>query len=390
METVTDSSAQRRRNLSRMLRAVHVSGGTTRAELTRALRLNRSTIGDLVGALAEAGWVAESAGAPREGAGRPSPLVSPTDRHVVAAVNPELDAVTVGLVGLGGRVIARTRISSPRPTAAEAVEIAAAAIERLAAEHPRARIVSAGVAVPGLVRRGDGVVRLAPDLHWVDEPLGGPLARRLGMPVAVGNDADLGGRAEVAFGAGAGARHLLYLNGGPSGIGGGIVADGMAVAGASGYAGEIGHIAVDPRGPRCACGAMGCFEAVAGRGPLLEALGLAIADDDELEGALVAAAADAAHAVQSVLDAQFGALITALRAGVNLLNPERIVLGGHLAAVWNAIGDDRRARALGDALPVAAEGTTVVVAALGSSRLLIGAAEITWEPLLDDPLGVVG
>lgn len=386
---MTDLGPQRRRNLSRVLRAVHASGCATRAELTRTLRLNRSTIGDLVGALVEAGWVAESAGAPREGAGRPSPLVAPIDRYVVAAVNPELDAVTAGLVGLGGRVIARTRIPSSRPTAAEAVEIAAAAIERLAAEHSESRIVGAGVAVPGLVRRGDGVVRLAPDLHWVDEPLGEALSRRLGLPVAVGNDADLGGRAELAFGAGAGARDLLYINGGPSGIGGGIVANGTAVAGASGYAGEIGHLGIDPRGPRCACGATGCFEAVAGRGALLEALGLAIADDDELESALVAASADPAHRVQGVLDAQFAALAVALRAGVNLLNPSRIVLGGHLAAVWAAIGEDRRSRLLAEALPVAAEGTTVAVAALGSSRLLIGAAAIAWEPLLDDPLGVV-
>lgn len=387
---MTDTSAPRRRNLSRVLRAVHASGGSTRAELTRALRLNRSTIGDLVGALVEADWVAESAGAPREAVGRPSPLVSPSDRHVVAAINPELDAVTAGLVGLGGRVIARTRIPSSRPTAAQAVDIAARAIERLAAEHPAVTVVGAGVAVPGLVRHGDGVVRLAPDLHWVDEPIGEPLSRRLGVPVSVGNDADLGGRAELAFGAGTGTRDLLYLNGGPSGIGGGIVANGGAVAGASGYAGEMGHIAVDPRGPRCACGARGCFEAVAGRGALLEALGLAIADDDELESALATAAAEAAHPVQGVLDAQYDALVIALRAGVNLLNPERIVLGGHLAAMWSAIGDGRRSRALDDALPVAAEGTTVVVAALGSSRLLIGAAEIAWQPLLDDPLGAIG
>ncbi|WAB82480.1 ROK family transcriptional regulator [Microcella daejeonensis] len=383
-----DSSTQRRRNLSRVLRAVHVSGGSTRAELTRALRLNRSTIGDLVGALAEAGWVEERDDAPREGVGRPSPLVVPTARLLVAAVNPELDAVTVALVALGGRVVARTRIPAARPRPAEAVEIAAAAIEELAAAHPESTVVGVGVAVPGLVRTSDGLVRLAPDLHWTDEPLGEPLALRLGLPVAVGNDADLGGRAEVAFGAGAGARDLLYVNGGPSGIGGGLVVNGAAAAGSAGYAGEIGHIGLDPRGPLCACGATGCFEAIAGRASLLAALELTTADDDELERALTAAVAVEGHPVHAVLETHFTALAAALRTSVNLLNPERVVLGGHLAAVWDAVGAVRRGSVLRDALPVSAAETGVVSAALGSSRLLIGAAEIAWEAHLENPLAV--
>src|SRR5690606_10110832 len=93
----------------------------------------------------------------------------------------------------------------------------------------------------GLVRAEDDVVRWAPHLGWRDVSVGGLLADRLGVPVRVGNDASLGARAEQRFGAGRGHRDLVYLNGGASGIGGGVVVGGVLVGGAAGYAGEFGQ-----------------------------------------------------------------------------------------------------------------------------------------------------
>ncbi|WP_241969193.1 ROK family transcriptional regulator [Microcella putealis] len=387
--TPMDAGALRRRNLSAVLELVHRHGGVTRADLTRALGLNRSTIGDLVAVLVEHGWVDERDDAPRSGVGRPSPRVAPSDTRVVAAVNPELDVIDVGLVSLGGQIVARRRVALDHvPSVAETVAITAQTVRELAAEAPHVEVRAVGVAVPGLVRRRDGQVRLAPHLGWREEPLAAPLAEALGMPVSASNDAHLGCRAEQTFGAGVGAGTMLYLNGGPSGIGGGLVVDGRPMDGTAGYAGELGHLGLDPAGPLCACGARGCLEALAPRDALVAAVGLEHPDDDALEEALVAAVAaeDADGAARTEVARQLRWLAVALRGAVNFVNPDRIVLGGHLAALWRCADEAQRASLIADALPASAAEVTIEPAALGAQRLLIGAAELAWDELIADPI----
>ena len=381
--TATDAGRVRQRNLAAVLQLVHRSRGVTRADLTRALGLNRSTIGDLVGALVEAHWVDEIDDAPRETVGRPSPRVVPRNDRLVAAINPELDAIDVALVALGGHVVARRRVPIDSPTVDQAVGIAARVVGELAAEHPSSRIVAAGAAVPGLVRTDDGLVRLAPHLEWRETPFAEPLARALGVPAFAANDAQLGCRAELAFGAGLGARTMVYLNGGASGIGGGIVVNGELVEGRDGHAGEFGHLSVDPLGPTCACGARGCFEAVVLRAQLVAALGLEHPDDAELDTAVVAITADAPAAV---IAAHQVALRGVLRSIATVLNPELIVLGGYLSTLWAIASPDDRLRALADAVPAIGAEARIEPAALGANRLLIGAAELAWADLLADPL----
>lgn len=378
-----DVSRVRQRNLAAVLTRVHLSGGLTRADLTRELGLNRSTIGDLVSALATAGWVDEVDDAPRQGVGRPSPRVVPTDQRLVVAVNPELDAVEVALIALGGRVMVRRRVAVDSPTVEQSVDITARVAAELKAEHPGSRIVAVGAAVPGLVRREDGLVRFAPHLGWQEQPIAAPLAAALGVPAFAANDAQLGCRAELAFGAGLGARTMVYLNGGASGIGGGIVVDGRLVEGRDGHAGELGHLSIDPAGPTCACDARGCFEAVVARARLVTALGIEHPDDDELAGA-VHSSID--PAVEGIIAAQFAGLRIGLRTIATMLNPERLVLGGYLATLWTAVAPDDRQQALADALPSIGVGVRIEPAALGAHRLLIGAAELAWVPQLADPL----
>lgn len=381
--TATDAGRVRQRNLAAVLQLVHHSRGVTRADLTRALGLNRSTIGDLVGALVEAGWVDEVDDAPREGVGRPSPRVVPRTDRLVAAINPELDAIEVALVALGGRVVAKRRVSVDSPTVEQAVSIAAQEVGELAHEHLGSRIVGAGVAVPGLVRRSDGVVRLAPHLDWREAPLARMLSTALSLPVEVANDAQLGCRAEFVFGAGADSSTLVYLNGGPSGIGGGIIIDGISVGGRDGHAGELGHVSIDPHGPVCACGARGCLEALVRREHLVGALGLSAATDTELQHALEVSTDPA---VASLVQQQWHGVRVALRGIVNTLNPDRIILGGHLAMLWRALSYRDRDDAVAVALAAPASGVRIEVAALGAERLIIGAAELAWEASFADPL----
>jgi predicted NBD/HSP70 family sugar kinase len=376
----------RRHNLSALLGLVHHEHSISRSRLTAAMGLNRSTIAALVGELVELGLVVETEPEASNTVGRPSPLVQPDARNVAIAVNPEIDAITVGVVGFAGQVVQRVRRIMPRPpTVAETVAVVAETIDSLGAELPDGyRIVGVGVAVPGLVRASDGLVRLAPHLGWSDEPLADLLAQRTGLPAVASNDASLGANAEHLFGAGRGFSDLVYLNGGASGIGGGIISGGTLLGGASGYAGEFGHTMATASDERDRSGARGSLELEVRRSLLLEVLGLESADADELEAALVASQDPA---VLAEVRRQLAFVGVALRNVTNILNPRLIVLGGFLGAL-HAVDPGVLERAVGDhALRAAAEDVRIARAQLGSDLLLIGAAEIAFAGLLRDPAG---
>ncbi|ANF32757.1 transcriptional regulator [Leifsonia xyli] len=383
----TNLDTVRRHNLAAVLGLVHREGPLARSALTQATGLNRSTVGALVGELTALGLVREREPASSNRVGRPSPVVEADGRVVALAINPEIDAVTVGVVGLDATVRRRLRCPTGRiPTAAEAVEVVVAAIAQLRPELTAAgRLVGIGVAVPGLVREDDGMVRLAPHLGWVDEPFAAELSAATGLPVHAANDANLGADAERLFGAGRGASDLVYLNGGASGIGAGVIAGGRPLTGISGYAGELGHTLVNSAGVRCHCGATGCLETEVSQRALLRVLGLEAADADELERALDAALAAGDPAVRAEVDRQIGFLAVALRNATNIFAPQLIVLGGFLGAL-HALDPERLPRLVGEqALAASAERLSIVRAALGSDILMIGAAERAFGPLLASP-----
>jgi len=385
--TGTNLDTVRRHNLATVLGMVHRGGPVARSALTQATGLNRSTIGALVAELVEQGLVLEREPETSNRVGRPSPVVAADGRVVALAVNPEIDAVTVGVVGLDAHVHRRVRYPTGHvPTAQEAAAIASAVIDGLRPDLASAsRVVGIGVAVPGLVREDDGVVRLAPHLEWAEEPFAAELAAATGYPVLAANDAHLGANAERLFGAGQGAADLVYLNGGASGIGAGVIVGGAPLTGISGYAGELGHTLVNSSGVRCHCGAIGCLETEVSQRALLRVLGLASADPDEfaqaLRGAVEAGNAD----VIAEVDRQRGFLATALRNATNVFDPERIVLGGFLGALHELAPERLPELVAAQALAASAETLTITRAALGSDILLIGAAELAFTPLLASP-----
>ena len=381
----TNHDDVRRRNLSIILRLVHRGGAASRAQLTRLTGLNRSTIGALVAELVERGLVEERTPDPTKLAGRPSPIVAASDRVVAIAVNPEIDAITVGVVALSGVVHRRIRFATEStPTAAEAVAITVGIMDDLRTTLSQYSIIGIGLAVPGLVRASDGLVRHAPHLGWVDEPLCDLLEAATGLPVVAANDASLGASAERYFGAGQGMTDLIYLNGGSSGIGGGLVVGGVAAGGRAGYAGEFGHTRVSASGRTDSAGIAGTLEAEVTRDALLTVLGLRASetDADALERALLASDSPSVHAE---VGRQLDFLAVALAGAVNVLNPQLIVLGGFLAAL-HAADPDRLSRAVAAlSLGTAFDGVQIAPARLGSNLLLIGAAELAFEALLLDP-----
>ena len=391
--TLSDSSARglgneslRRENLSNLLKLVHRAGGSghSRSELTALMGLNRSTIAALVGELEHLRLVEERDPPPKARVGRPSPIVTAADHVVALTVNPEVDAISIAAVALGGRVLERRRLNSPPGIDSDgAVEITAEAISALIKERLSGRrVIGIGVAVPGQVRADDGLVRLAPHLGWVDEPFTARLSLRTGLPVAAANDASLGVRAESTFGAGRDIQDVVYLNGGASGIGGGVIVGGRALTGADGYAGELGHTLVNSEGVLCHCGAIGCFETEVTRASLLALTGLTDARADELERAL--------HdsddpAVLTEVHRQLGFLAVALRNAINTLNPQRVLLGGFLSALYAVAPELLDQLVAQQSLRASGEAVELTRAELGADILTVGAAELAFTGLFADP-----
>jgi predicted NBD/HSP70 family sugar kinase len=374
-----------RRNLSKVLGLVHLEGPLSRARLTALTGLNRSTVASLAAELISLGLAIEQPPDPTNRVGRPSPVVAADPRVLAIAVNPEVDAITLAAVGIDGRIPVRERIVVDRLTTPdETAALVASVRDRWASGELRgARFAGVGLAVPGLVRATDGLVRWAPHLEWRDAPIRSLVEEATGLPTAVGNDASLGAIAEHLFGAGRGVDDMVYLNGGASGIGGGLIVHGMPVGGAGGYAGEFGQNrpGIAPGGDRRAEG--GVLEDEVSRSRLLAVAGLESADEPTLARAL--AEADS-PAVDDEVARQRRILATALSNAVNVLNPSLVVLGGFLATIAEGdLGALERAVA-GQAMPAAVDGLAIRVAALGEDRLLIGAAEIAFAGLLADPL----
>lgn len=383
-ERATTVEGVRRTNLGEVLRLVHHHGARSRATITADTGLNRSTVADLVSELATRGLVVEQEPDATRRVGRPSPIVAPSPDVVAIAVNPEVDAIELGAISLGGVVRERARVAFEEPpTPADVVAAVSRFVQDWRAGAPRARIVGVGLAVPALVRAEDGIVRLAPHLGWRDVPIAGELSSALDLPVLIDNDASLGARAERLFGAAREHHDVVYLNGGASGIGGGLILDGRLISGAGGYAGEWGQTRPGILSDEDRRTDGGVLEDEVNRARLLTAARLGAVDDAAL-AAVLAATSDAG--VVAEIDRQRRILIAALANAVNVLNPSIVVLGGFLAMLRDRDADAFDAAVRAGALQAPAEQVELRAAALGADRLLIGAAEAAFAPLLSDPL----
>lgn len=389
------SETVRRANLSAILSEVHTRGPLTRSELVNRTGLTRSAIRSLIGQLTAAELVAEERAAPLGTPGRPSPVVRPNPAGGVAlALEVTVDSLAAALVGLGGTVLALVRVDRPRGhTAVD--EIAGDLAElawKVRAERPgEDRLIGVGVAIAGVVRRLDGMVSMAPNLGWRDAPLQQRLAAalQLDVPISTANDADLGALAELRRGAAVGASHVLFISG-EVGVGGGVIVDGSPLTGAAGYAGEVGHMPINPDGLACGCGSIGCWETEIGEDALLRRAGHPASGGREAVDAVLREATAGVPAAQSALHEVGRWLGLGLAGLVNVFNPQIVVLGGLFGRIHPFTADTIERELDRRALPAPRGLVRVVPARLAADAPLIGAAELALEPLLADPAAWIG
>ena len=380
----------RRHNLGTLLRYVHVHGATSRAELTSRLGLNRSTIGALTAELATAGLVSEETPTETGRAGRPSLVVRPESSKIYAyALSIEVDRLRAARVGLGGQILDRRETARPRGMqVVDSVQPLARFVHEMR-EHVSddARYIGSGLAVAGMVRREDGMVRLAPTIGWVEEPVGAALRAELGDvgKLTVGNHADVSALVEHSRGAAVGCDNVVYLYG-DVGVGGGIIAGGRRVTGHGGYGGEVGHMVVNPNGRPCSCGSRGCWETEIGEYALLKLAGRENETGRDAVLGVVESAMrgdrTAQHAVRCVGE-WIGFGVGNL---VNIFNPEAVIFGGTLRDIYLVAAAQIRSRLNAIALPACREHIRLRTPELGPDAALIGAAELAFEHLLEDPL----
>lgn len=384
------SETVRRANLSSIVHELHLGGARSRSDLVARTGLTRSAIRELTGELLRAGLAREERGASLGAPGRPSPVLRPEPRALVAlGLEISVDSLAATLLGFGGATLAATRIDRPRATLS--VEVTVAELAALAGPLLRQvpepdRLVGVGVGVVGIVRREDGLVVTAPNLGWRDAPLGALIAEALGLeaPIVVANEADLGVLAEHRRGAVRGVDDVVFVSG-EVGVGGGILVAGRMLTGVAGFAGEIGHMAVNPAGATCRCGSIGCWETEIGERALLSRAGLPADGGRDAVDRLLADAAAGRPAALAALDATGGWLGIGVANLINLFDPRLIVLGGLFGRILPFVAASLSSRLDQRALAGPRALASVVPAELGGDAALVGAAELAFDAFLADP-----
>ncbi len=247
-------------------------------------------------------------------------------------------------------------------------------------------IESIGFGFPGQIDYQKGIVRLAPNIPgWVNVPIAEIMEKEFGIPTRVDNDVRCAALGELNYGAGQGCDNLICITVG-TGIGSGLVINGKLVRGASNAAGEIGHIKLDMNGgPLCGCGDRGCLEAFAS-GPSIVALAeeyikggkstkyRELANPD-ITPYIVSEAAKQGDPVAKRIFTIVGEYIgIGLASVVNLLNPEKIIIGGGVAAAGDLLLTPIKESLIKRAMPIAGSAVEIVPAQLGNSAGVIGAS----------------
>lgn len=388
--TTVDAAGMRAHNAGLLLRLVWAAEeGVSRADLARTTGLSRSTVSAIVAELLDAGLVEETEA--RKGrSGRP-PVILRFRDDAFALLGLELGAAHIGIVAMDprGAVLHRERLrfdvqGDPDGTMVEAHRL----VENALVAVPDRQVVGLGVAVPSPVdqaRPDELSERILP--HWAGRRPARELAARWRLPVAVDNDANLGALAELWWGAARGTDCATYIKV-ATGVGAGHVLGGRLFRGANGIAGEIGHTAVaSADGRPCRCGLTGCLEAEIGSHALLAhagELGLHPAGGLDLDG-LVQAALDGEPKARTVVAEAGRHLGVAIANLVNLMNPERVVIGGRLARADALLLDPLVATMTSRALASSVERTDVRIAELGSDHIALGAATLVLEAALAAP-----
>ncbi len=367
-------------NRHRVLEALRLQGRSSQADIARATGLSRTTISSLIAELKDAGLVSDVEATANHGrGGRPGVQLVLRDRsRVVVGIDFGHSHVGVAVADLNHNVLAEhLHEMDVNRHAGQALDAATRMFGEVIAEAhvDRAGVIGAGIGIPGPVDRAHGMAGSATILPgWVGLRIASEMEQRLSVPVQIENDANLGALAELTWGAGRDCSNFAYIKA-ATGIGAGIVVDGRLLRGATGTAGEIGHTTLDEAGALCYCGNRGCLETVAAGPAIVHLVG-------PVNGASLSLAQIVDHAVagdprcrRAVSDA--GREIGVAVAGLcNLINPERVIVGGLLSRTGEVLLQPLRESIRRHAVQAAAESVEICAAVFVERAELLGSVAL--------------
>ncbi|MGN9793388.1 ROK family transcriptional regulator [Streptomyces sp. NPDC054847] len=386
METPGSQTSLHRANLERVVRAVRMAGSLTQAEIARSTGLSAATVSNIVRELKDGGTVEVT---PTSAGGRRARSVSLSgDAGIVIGVDFGHTHLRVAIGNLAHQVLAEeAEPLDVDASSAEGFDRAEALVNRLveATGIGLGKVIGVGLGVPGPIDVESGTLGSTAILPgWTGINPSDELSARLGVPVYVDNDANLGALGEMVWGSGRGVKDLAYIKV-ASGVGAGLVIDGQIYRGPGGTAGEIGHITLDESGPVCRCGNRGCLETFTAARYVLPLLQSSHGAELTMER-VVQLAREGDPGCRRVV----GDVGRHIGSGVanlcNLLNPSRVVLGGDLAEAGELVLGPIRESVSRYAIPSAARQLSVAPGALGGRAEVLGALALVLSEMGDSTL----
>ncbi|MFJ6750171.1 MULTISPECIES: ROK family protein [unclassified Streptomyces] len=386
METPGSQSSLHRANLERVVRAVRMAGSLTQAEIARSTGLSAATVSNIVRELKDGGTVEVT---PTSAGGRRARSVSLSgDAGIVVGVDFGHSHLRVAVGNLAHQVLAEeAEPIDVDASAAEGFDRAEQLVSRLIESTGigAGKVIGVGLGVPGPIDLESGTLGSTAILPgWSGTNPSQALSERLGVPVYVDNDANLGALGELVWGGGRGAGDLAYIKV-ASGVGAGLVISGQIYRGPGGTAGEIGHITLDEAGPVCRCGNRGCLETFTAARYVLPLLQPSHGPDLTM-ARVVQLAREGDPGCRRVI-ADVGRHIGSGVANLcNLLNPSRVVLGGDLAEAGELVLAPIRESVSRYAIPSAARQLGIVTGTLGGRAEVLGALALVLSEMGDSTL----
>lgn len=390
-------------NQLRILGLLRSNPGVSRAEIVRQSGLGKATVSTIVADLLAAGVVSEGgAGIQVAGAGRP-PVALKIDGTARTAIGVELTGsrCLAALTDLYAEPLRFANYPMADSSVETSLEYVARAVSELLHGQDPVRLLGVGVGVPGPVDIERRRVIQAENLGWVDVDFGEMLHQRIGKPVMVVKRQAAGALGEYWHGAGVGKPSLLYISIG-TGIGSGMAVRGELYEGASGSAGEIGHVTIDPDGQRCKCGNLGCLETLAsspavaartrqlikgGRTSTLVESCKGILESITPDMVFEAAACSDSLAVEVVREAA-RYLGIGVATAINLLNPSVVAIGGDVLEAGEVFLQPLREVVRSRSYSISYAAAEIVFGSLGHRAAAIGAATLAIDRFftLADPI----
>jgi predicted NBD/HSP70 family sugar kinase len=331
----------RESNELKLLHIIRDRQPISRADLVKATGLRAGTVSVIVNRLIRSAAIHEAHEAPSSGGRRATYLQVNAEKAYVAGISVGVGQTIYGIGDFNGRIVSQRRTHTGSDPEAFLLSLGKIIDRQLKTEGQRIPLAGVGVSVPGLVDRVDGRLVRSPNLNWRDVPIRSILQSELKVPVYVENDANAAALSELWYGPmELWSAHCMLFVLVVEGIGTGLILDGELYAGSRIGLGGFGHISMDPKGPRCSCGNVGCLEVLASDRATLGRFGQARGNNKRQPSSLIDLIALAESGDQTARNeiVKTGLFIgRGIKGLAHGLAPEVVVIGGQITAAWSII-----------------------------------------------------